>query len=91
METILTCQRLSAGYSNPELRPGDAVLFRTFDYWTQPDYGIDPIMMSLDEHVIYQVFSTEEKKSQYASTMPSSTGSYHQQSYENIPLPSQFN
>ena len=61
VETILTCQRLSVGYSNPELRPGDAVLFRTFDDWDQPDYELDPVMMSLDEHVIYQVFSTEEE------------------------------
>ena len=61
VETILTCQRLSAGYSNPELRPGDAVLFRTFDYWTQPDYEIDPIMLSLDDHVIYRIFTTEEE------------------------------
>ena len=85
METILTChcQRISAGYSNPQLQPGDAVLFRTFEEWTQPDPEIDPIMESLDEYVIYQAFSTEKRRLSQLTPEPGSQ-SWSRTSVEDI-------
>ena len=57
MGSVLTCQQITAG--NLQLQPGEAVLFNIFDEGSKPDYQDVPIpiMESLDEHIIYKVYS----------------------------------
>ena len=60
VQSVVTCQRKTPTYcSQPQ--PGDAVLFKTYDYWTLPDYELDHIMKSEDETWIYKIFTNEEE------------------------------
>ena len=62
VQSVVTCQRITPKYCpQPPLQAGDLVLFRTFDHWTLPDYQLNPVMMSEDEHIIYKIFSSEEE------------------------------